>query len=143
MKVSAKFTTNEDELAVSIDGHVIFPSVVMHDGAKVTVFSPGLGVTQKDLQHLYTFELFQHQHGGASASKGSLLSPMPGRIIKVMVEVGQKVTKGSPLIVMEAMKMEHTIRAPADGVVEKIHYNTNEIVQEKQQLISIKAEGDS
>jgi len=41
---------------------------------------------------------------------------------------------------MEAMKMEHTIRAPSDGVVESINYNLNDLVEEKKQLLSIKSE---
>ena len=48
---------------------------------------------------------------------GSLLAPMPGRVIALLVEPGSKVARGIPLLVMEAMKMEHTLQAPADGVV--------------------------
>jgi len=67
---------------------------------------------------------------------------MPGRVVKIMVEVGQKVKKGSPLMIMEAMKMEHTIRSPTDGVVEKINFQINDLVQEKKQLLSIQSEDD-
>ncbi|MGQ0625105.1 MAG: acetyl/propionyl/methylcrotonyl-CoA carboxylase subunit alpha [Sporichthyaceae bacterium] len=54
---------------------------------------------------------------GSSGPAGGLTAPMPGAIIRIMVEVGQSVEAGTPLLVMEAMKMEHTILAPADGVV--------------------------
>eukprot|EP01132_Coremiostelium_polycephalum_P006181 gene6181-7695_t len=74
--------------------------------------------------------------GGESAS-GSLLSPMPGKITKINVQVGDKVKKGQPIILMEAMKMEHTIRSPIDGTVESLPYNLNEIVEDKKVLAII------
>ena len=54
---------------------------------------------------------------GASGPAGGLIAPMPGAIVRVMVAVGDTVTAGTPLLVMEAMKMEHTITSPVDGVV--------------------------
>ncbi len=54
---------------------------------------------------------------GGGASDGDILSPMPGRIIAVDVELGQVVTKGQRLLIVEAMKMEHSLTAPFDGVV--------------------------
>ena len=56
----------------------------------------------------------------ADVAAGSLLAPMPGSVIRVAVEVGDTVTAGSPLLWMEAMKMEHTISAMADGVVAEL-----------------------
>ena len=49
-----------------------------------------------------------------------ILAPMPGRIVQVLVKVGQKIKRGDPLIVIEAMKMEHTLSAPADATVESV-----------------------
>ncbi|EFA78863.1 methylcrotonyl-CoA carboxylase [Heterostelium album PN500] len=74
---------------------------------------------------------------GGDAASGSLLSPMPGKITKIMVAVGDKVKKGQPIILMEAMKMEHTIRAPQDGKVESLPFNVNEIVEDKKVLATI------
>ncbi|WP_020109678.1 biotin carboxylase N-terminal domain-containing protein [Nocardia sp. 348MFTsu5.1] len=51
---------------------------------------------------------------------GSLLAPMPGSVIRVAVTLGQQVTRGEPLMWLEAMKMEHTIAATADGIVEEL-----------------------
>ena len=68
---------------------------------------------------------------------GSLAAPMPGKVIKVMTSAGAKVTKGQPLLILEAMKMEHTITAPADGVVKEIHYAAGEQVLEGAELISL------
>jgi 3-methylcrotonyl-CoA carboxylase alpha subunit len=69
----------------------------------------------------------------------SLTAPMPGKIIALKIEAGAKVERGQALLVMEAMKMEHTIRAPADGVVEKIHYKVGEQVDEGVELIHFEA----
>ncbi|MET7329124.1 biotin carboxylase N-terminal domain-containing protein [Nonomuraea sp. NPDC005650] len=51
---------------------------------------------------------------------GSLLAPMPGSVLRVEVEPGDRVTKGQPVLVLEAMKMEHRITAPSDGVVSDV-----------------------
>jgi propionyl-CoA carboxylase alpha chain len=57
-------------------------------------------------------------------ASGSLLAPMPGTVVSVAVEAGQTVTAGQPVLVLEAMKMQHTVRAPADGVVARIDVKT-------------------
>jgi propionyl-CoA carboxylase alpha chain len=51
---------------------------------------------------------------------GSLVAPMPGSVVRVLVEAGAAVAKGQALVVLEAMKMEHTIAAPADGTVSQV-----------------------
>jgi 3-methylcrotonyl-CoA carboxylase alpha subunit len=62
---------------------------------------------------------------------------MPGRVIKVLTAAGAKVTRGQTLLILEAMKMEHTIVAPADGVVKEIHYGAGEQVLEGAELITL------
>jgi 3-methylcrotonyl-CoA carboxylase alpha subunit len=68
---------------------------------------------------------------------GTLAAPMPGKVIKVMAQRGAKVAKGDALLILEAMKMEHTITAPADGVVKEIHYAAGEQVLEGAELITL------
>ncbi|HWE99155.1 MAG TPA: biotin carboxylase N-terminal domain-containing protein [Caulobacteraceae bacterium] len=58
--------------------------------------------------------------GGAVAGDGTIRTPMPGRIVKVLVAQGGAVAKGDPLVVLEAMKMEHALAAPFDGVVAEL-----------------------
>jgi 3-methylcrotonyl-CoA carboxylase alpha subunit len=69
--------------------------------------------------------------------QGSLNAPMPGKVIQVLVAAGTAVKKGQPLIILEAMKMEHTITAPTDGKVSAIHFAAGEQVLEGAQLIAI------
>jgi len=74
------------------------------------------------------------------AAGASLAAPMPGKVIQVLVEVGAKVAKGTPLVVLEAMKMEHTIVAPAGGVVKEIRYRAGEQVSEGAELLKLEDE---
>lgn len=69
---------------------------------------------------------------------GSMLSPMPGKILKVMVNAGDKVEVGTPLLVLEAMKMEHTIKANTKGIIEKIKFNIGDQVSGGVELVQIK-----
>jgi 3-methylcrotonyl-CoA carboxylase alpha subunit len=78
----------------------------------------------------------------SDARAGSLAAPMPGKIIQVLAKPGTAVKRGEPLLILEAMKMEHTIAAPADGVVEEVHYAAGEQVLEGAQLITLKSGTD-
>jgi len=71
--------------------------------------------------------------------RGGLTAPMPGKVIQVAIAMGETVTKGQTLMVLEAMKMEHTIVAPADGKVETVHFQAGEQVEEGAALISFEA----
>ncbi|HQR91506.1 MAG TPA: biotin/lipoyl-binding protein, partial [Caulobacter sp.] len=83
-----------------------------HGDSPIYVFEGG------DVQE---FE-FGYQGGGAhsAVSDGAILSPMPGKIVSVAVEAGQSVIKGQTLLTLEAMKMEHALAAPFDGVVAEL-----------------------
>jgi 3-methylcrotonyl-CoA carboxylase alpha subunit len=74
------------------------------------------------------------------ASTGDILSPMPGRIIAVEVTQGQSVTKGQKLLTLEAMKMEHSLAAPFDGVVIELNAAVGGQVSEGAVLAQIEAE---
>lgn len=65
----------------------------------------------------------------SGAHAGGLTSPMPGKIFKVLKEVGSEVKKGEAILILEAMKMEHSIRSDKDGKVKKINYKVGELVQ--------------
>ncbi|HEY2604791.1 acetyl/propionyl/methylcrotonyl-CoA carboxylase subunit alpha [Paraburkholderia sp. RL18-103-BIB-C] len=71
----------------------------------------------------------------AEGGEGRLTAPMPGKVIAVLVEPGAVVEKGTPLLVMEAMKMEHTIGAPAAGTVSEVLYAVGDQVADGAQLL--------
>ena len=64
-------------------------------------------------------------------------APMPATVAKVLVSVGAKVRRGDPVIVLEAMKMELTIRAPRDGIVAAVHCREGDLVQPDRVLIDL------
>jgi len=68
----------------------------------------------------------------------STSAPMPGVVLKILVKEGDAVTKGKPLLILEAMKMEHQIVAPRDGTVAAIHCREGELVQPGIDLVEIK-----
>jgi len=76
------------------------------------------------------------QEVDGEAHGGSLAAPMPGKIIAILVEAGATVERGAPLIIMEAMKMEHTITAPAAGQVTELLFKVGEQVPEGADLIA-------
>jgi biotin carboxyl carrier protein len=78
----------------------------------------------------------------ASDEKGGLISPMPGKILKVNVSEGDRVESGDALVIMEAMKMEHTIKAPLSGVVEKVFFAEGEQVQGGVPLVALTGDCD-
>ncbi len=76
-------------------------------------------------------------HAGEGAVEGRLTAPMPGKLIALLAQPGQAVMRGQPLAVMEAMKMEHTIVAPRDGVVAELLYAVGDQVSEGGELLRL------
>ena len=77
-----------------------------------------------------------HAAGGGNEG-GRLTAPMPGKVVSFAVKAGDKVSKGQPLAVMEAMKMEHTIAAPADGTVEELLFAPGDQVMDGAELLRL------
>ncbi|MCE3270522.1 MAG: ATP-grasp protein [Ramlibacter sp.] len=101
--------------------------------------------TQGETDHVFTgagaaqivsIDLLAHA-GDAAAEGGRLTAPMPGKVVSFAVKAGDKVSKGQALAVMEAMKMEHTIAAPADGTVAELLYAPGDQVAEGAELLKI------
>ena len=85
----------------------------------------------------------EHEQLGSvedEAPGGLLVSPLPGSVTQVLVEAGQTVAKGQPLMIVEAMKMEHTISAPRAGRIAQIYFSSGEQVAEGAQLLAMEEE---
>jgi acetyl/propionyl-CoA carboxylase alpha subunit len=78
----------------------------------------------------------------SQAAGGSLKAPMPGSIVEVLVKVGQKVEAGQPLLKLEAMKMEHLICAPAQGVIQSLPYAVGDQVEVGVELAVLRTQND-
>ena len=79
-------------------------------------------------------------HGTEADVSGKLTAPMPGKIVHVQANAGDKVAKGAPLVVLEAMKMEHALTAPFDGVVAELPVKAGEQVTEGTLLARVEAD---
>ncbi len=123
---------DDGDLCADLGGNRCRATVVRH-GQDLTILCDGHS-------HLLTindpslFETEQEEVGGR------LTAPMPSTIVAVMVAAGDSVERGAPLMILEAMKMEHTIMAPTAGIVEKLHYAVGDMVSEGEELLSFEIE---
>jgi propionyl-CoA carboxylase alpha chain len=78
---------------------------------------------------------------GALTAAGSLLAPMPGTVVRVAVEVGDTVAAGAPVVVLEAMKMEHVVSAPAAGIVAELAVRAGQAVDAGAELARVEPAG--
>ncbi len=105
---------------------------VLDYGTAVAVFIDGQSWQFEEVDRLATA-------AGEDPTAGKLTAPMPGRVTRLLVEAGAKVRRGEPLMAIEAMKMEHTITAPADGVIAAVRFAVGELVEEGTELITLTA----
>ncbi|PWN38163.1 uncharacterized protein FA14DRAFT_166997 [Meira miltonrushii] len=84
---------------------------------------------------------YEEVKGAKMAEKGSLIAPMPSKVVDVRVQVGQEVQEGDIVVVLEAMKTEHTLRAPKAGVVAKIAVEKGAMCAEGTELVQFEEEG--
>jgi 3-methylcrotonyl-CoA carboxylase alpha subunit len=119
-------------LSIVLDG-VRKQITVLDQGAETAVFVDGESWRLTEIDPLAA-------RAGEDPTAGRLTAPMPGRVTQLMVEPGVSVRRGQPLIVIEAMKMEHTVTAPADGVVEAVRFAPGDLVEEGAELIALAPE---
>lgn len=73
----------------------------------------------------------------AGAAGGSLRAPMPGRVVRVLVQPGDAVAKGQGIVVVEAMKMQNELAAPMDGTVKAVHVKEGDSVERNAELVLV------
>jgi 3-methylcrotonyl-CoA carboxylase alpha subunit len=112
---------------------VVLQANVVRSGPMLDVFFRGTRY-RLELHDPALHEIESDAHGG------TLAAPMPGKIIAVLTTTGAKVAKGAPLMILEAMKMEHTIIAPRSGTVKAVHYAVGEQVAEGAELLGFEVE---
>merc|ERR1712137_700317 len=161
-KRSLQLTHNGEpvNVVVSTDGQGALWQVELEDGEILTVSATldgENGITAQVQDHVtratvvpsesslfvfhnddvFELELPEPSFTKSSASSGSLMSPMPGRVIKVNVKAGDTVQEGDCLMIMEAMKMEHQIKATSSGQVRDVFFQVGDLVEAKKVLIDI------
>ena len=136
--ISGEIST-EIEIVDTLENKIIF---IQNGIKKSAYFYKSINETFVDVQG-EQFTLSKNKKTLSKTSgegQGQLLSPMPGKILQVLVNDQDSVSAGQALIVMEAMKMEHTIKAGFDGKVEKIFFNEGDLVEGDVELISLSSD---
>jgi 3-methylcrotonyl-CoA carboxylase alpha subunit len=124
--------TGSSELRVDLGGRRINVTVVSAN-EKRHVFIDGVSFIFAAIDPLF-------HAGSGGGAEGGLTAPMPGKVIALIAPVGSRVEKGAPLLILEAMKMEHTIAAPAAGTVKVFHFNVGEQVSDGAELVEFEAD---
>ncbi|WP_199153263.1 acetyl/propionyl/methylcrotonyl-CoA carboxylase subunit alpha [Chromobacterium sp. ASV23] len=128
----ARASLRDTQLEAVLDGISIKATVVRH-GAQRALFDGGERLTVELVDPYAYTETGVH-------GETHLKAPMPGRVVALLAEIGKKVAKGSPLLILEAMKMEHTITAPGDGIVQDFYFAAGEQVNDGDELVDFAAE---
>ncbi|MBM2883474.1 acetyl/propionyl/methylcrotonyl-CoA carboxylase subunit alpha [Chromobacterium phragmitis] len=128
----ARASLRNSQLEAVLDGVSIKATVVRH-GAQRALFDGGERLTVELVDPYAYTETGVH-------GETHLKAPMPGRVVALLAEIGKKVAKGSPLLILEAMKMEHTITAPGDGIVQDFYFAAGEQVNDGDELVDFAAE---
>lgn len=116
------------ELLIEIDGQVR-RALVVHGADRLLVALDG---------RVHAFALGEEpRRGAAGTGVGATVAPMPGKIVRVLVSVGDAVEPGQPLLVLEAMKMETTLRAEVAGTVAAVGAAAGEMVEAGAVLVEI------
>ena len=121
--------TDGPRLTATLDG-VAASATVVFIGDEATVFDGDGG------RRLLFVDPTQRA-GVDAGSTGRLTAPMPGKLVQVMVKAGDTVEKGQPLVVLEAMKMEHTVKAPRAGKIASVGFAAGEQVEEGAALVEL------
>jgi biotin carboxyl carrier protein len=82
----------------------------------------------------------KEDEAGLIDGKQLVFAPMPGRILKILVSEGEKVRKKQSLAIVEAMKMEHEIKSALDGIVKKVNFNENQMVDTEEPIMELEQE---
>jgi len=131
-------TTGKDSVAFSSDGlfYRVYRSTDLRD--KEFVSFEGIDFTFRKHNVLFAEDVFSQTDGLPAADSLFVFSPMPGKVVKINVEAGQKVNKGDSLLVVEAMKMENNVLSLREGIVDKINVSQGMMVDLSKPLLSFK-----
>jgi len=111
-------TDSDDSVFVHIDGRVVRLEKASNDAKKFS--AEGLEFGAKD----------------------EIKTPMPGKVVKILVEQGQKIEVGQPLVIVESMKMENEIKSPTNGTVKSVNFAAGDLVEPSQAILNLEPDED-
>jgi pyruvate carboxylase subunit B len=125
-----------------LDGRSLALPVVQRGRGEWTLAPHGerydVDVVDERTRHIRSLTGPGEKRGGPALLK----APMPGLVVRVQVDVGQRVTAGTPVVVLEAMKMENQLKAPAAAIVTAVHVAAGEAVEKGRVLLELGPDGD-
>lgn len=129
------------KLRGELEPHGTLSAWLGHRSLRAHIARDGDSLSIRTAQARYSLRLgrLSASRPGAKAANAALTAPMPGTVIAVHVRPGDVVARGDPLMVMEAMKMEHTITAPFEGTVERVCFKVGERIDAEAELLLINA----
>jgi 3-methylcrotonyl-CoA carboxylase alpha subunit len=124
-----------EQITVTIDGHRSQSVVAVTDNEN----DNSISLYQE--HGVFNFNQVHPDHGqnNDDDNHGGLAAPMNGTVVSVLVTSGEQVKKDQPLVIMEAMKMEHTIKAPSDGEVDEVFFSAGDMVDGGAELLAFSA----
>lgn len=116
------------------------PFIVHEEGSKHYSVSLNYSVYEVDMLDSQAKYMRMRKSSIMDKAEDRVVAPMPSKVIRVLVEPGQKLKKGDAIMILEAMKMQSTVEAPADCVVERVNCADNDSVMADQELVKLKFE---
>jgi biotin carboxyl carrier protein len=129
---------SENCLSLLVNGKAFTAYFAETDGKKYI----SIGGEQFCIQEAKSEGMKASDHGSSAVAEAPVAaSPMPGKVVKIMVKEGDGVDKGQGLVIVEAMKMENEIKSPVKGKVDKVNFKAGDLVDAAQPIVEIKPEG--
>ncbi|MDP6010900.1 MAG: biotin/lipoyl-containing protein [Candidatus Poseidoniaceae archaeon] len=126
-----------ENIAVDVRAERKGSKILLSDGTMATLCKVGDDWWIHHSGRTHKLQLIEPGLDSSEDSEGSLVAPMPGTILDVMVTRGEQVAAGQALILMEAMKMEHKVVAPTDGLIEALLCSQGDRVEQGAVLIEL------
>lgn len=136
-KVYGFTPVGENLFATTVNGKRCLVSVAAHNGTYYVDMDSVLVELQEPSE-----DGFAGGVGGQAGEKDKIFAPMPGKIVKIMVEVGDNVTEKQPMVIVEAMKMENQVNSRAIGKVKAVNFSVGDQVDTETPIIELEIDAE-
>ncbi len=135
--IKASMTRISEHCLLIFQGEKVQKVYAASNGQQVFVHLNGQAIAlEKITEDRKSFSKDALEYG----AKDHVATPMPGKVVKILVAVGDKITLKQPLVIVESMKMENELKSPSNGTVKSIHFAPGDLVGTGQPIIKIEPE---